>query len=394
MEKNNVGKVSPDACCGCQACIQVCNHRAITKALDKRGFEQISVDPKACVECGLCEKVCPILSKPLFNSDHIDNYACYALDNNIKTNGSSGGVFGLFASYVISMGGAVYGAAFDANLKLKTTRATSILELAPLYKSKYLLCDTNGQYKQIKKDLNDGLIVLYCATPCQISALKLYLRKDYENLILIEFVCHGVGSQTMFDDSIKYIERKKGINIKSFTFRKKYKSASSHYYSFDYEHKGTKGMETNLYLCFPYYNAYCKQLNCRPTCYSCQYAKEDRVADITIGDFHTIAKYDTSIDRFAGVSMVTSNNRRGSNFLNLFRDEMHITTYPWEVLRENNRFDGGSSTTALANAFMSTYETGDFNILVKQYLTPLKDWKRLLYYNLPKFVRRFVTRTL
>ena len=389
----SIAKIGND-CCSCKACINACRHNAIKSIVDEQGFEQIQIDENACVECGLCEKVCPILSKPVFNTEHKNNYACYALDSNIKRQGSSGGLFGTFATYIIDKGGVVYGAAFDHSLQLKTTRVTAVEDLTPLYKSKYLLCDTCNQYPNIKKDLENGLQVLYCATPCQISALRLFLRKDYDNLYTIEFVCHGVGSQTMFNDSVKYIQDKKDIKIINFRFREKYKSAASHYYSYDYEKNGKCYTEKGLYLYFPYYNAYCKQLNCRNICYNCHYATEQRVADITFGDFHNIAKYDQSIDRFAGVSMITCNSDKGIELFEKVKDSLYLKPFDWEILRDNNRFHGGDSRPKESRSFMESYKKGGMERVVVEYLKPSKDWKRLLYYNSPSIIRRILTKIL
>ncbi len=380
-------------CCSCKACVAVCKHNAINVFTDSKGFEQVKLDSNLCVECGLCEKVCPILSKPVLYSEHKNNYACYALNNDIKKKGSSGGLFGLFATHILKNNGVVYGAAFDKELRLRTTRITSLQDLPPLCKSKHLLCDTNEQFINIRKDLNDGRQVLICSTPCQISALRLYLRKEYTNLILIEFVCHGVGSQKMFDDSIKFIENRKDIKITSFTFREKYQTASSHYYSFNYFKKGKLKKESNLYLYFPYYNAYCKQLNCRSICYRCHYAQEARVADITIGDFHTVAKYFPDIDRFAGVSMVTCNNIKGVDFFNLFKSDLFLKQIEWDILKAENRFDNGSATNH-EHPFMRAYEEGGINGVFDKYLKPSLDWKRLLYYNLPGFLRKILVKMM
>lgn len=389
----SVSKIGND-CCSCRVCQTVCRYQAIERYVDDYGFEQIKVDENKCVECGLCEKVCPILSKPTFNTEHFDNYAAYSRDETIKKQGSSGGLYGLFATNIIKRGGVVYGAAFNDALQLQMTRVTDIKSLQPLLKSKYLLSDTNTQFTRIKTDLDSGLQVLVCSTPCQISAIRLFLRKNYDNLILIEFVCHGVGSQTLFDDSVKYVEEKRGISIKSFTFREKFKSATSHYFSYCYTKNGVECTEKGLYLYFPYYNAYCKQLNCRDICYRCHYAQEDRVADITIGDFHTIAKYDCSIDRFAGVSMITCNNEHGRNFVKQFEKDLVQKPFGWEVLKMNNRFEGGNAKPNLSAAFMEDYRIHGFKFVERKYLNPTRDWKRIIYYKLPSFIRNIITKYL
>lgn len=373
-------------CCGCRNCKTVCKFNAISVVIDKYGFEQMSVDTKKCIECGMCEKFCPILH--VVNSS--ERYSCgaaYALDNEIKFQGSSGGLFGVFARRIILDGGCVYGAAFDNNLKLKTTSAETLDELVPLYKSKYLLCDTDDKFIEIQSRLDKGERVLYCSSPCQIAALKLYLKRNYENLLTVEFVCHGVGSQSLFDKSIEYSEKKLSARIKSVVFRYKSKKASSHYYLYECESDAGKFIKQDLYLSFPYYNAYCKQFVCREGCYNCKYATEERCADITIGDFHTIEKYETSIDRFAGVSMFVCNSLIGETFFNSVKETLFIKSFEWDVLKTNNRFHSDGNRPKDQYEFMESIATKPFEETVKKYLRPIRDWKRLIYYKSPSFFR-------
>lgn len=382
MSINLVGK----DCCGCRTCKTVCKFDAISVVTDKYGFEQMSVDTSKCIECGMCEKVCPIIHVNCIS----ERYSCgaaYALDADIKFQGSSGGLFGVFARRIISEGGSVYGAAFDEKLKLKTTSANTFDELIPLYKSKYLLCDTNDSFIEMKYKLDEGQRILYCSSSCQIAALKLFLKKDYDNLLTVEFICHGVGSQSLFDKSIEYSEKKMSAKIKKVVFRYKSKNASSHYYYYYCENRKKGFSKQDLYLLFPYYNAYCKQLVCREGCYNCKYAKEERIADITIGDFHNIEKYDSKIDRFAGVSMFVCNTQKGEAFFHSVRDKLFVEAFEWDVLRSNNRFHPDGNRPKEQHDFMESIATEPFDVTVKKYLRPIKDWKRLIYYKSPAFLR-------
>ena len=151
-------------CCGCRACLQKCKFNAISFVTDTYGFEYPEIDSTRCVNCGACEKVCPIINDTYSSDTDLCGMA-YALDAKTKYNGSSGGLFGVFAESIISQGGVVFGAAFDENLKLKTTKAETIEELIPLYKSKYLLCDTSYQFNAIETELKKNRIVLYCSSP-------------------------------------------------------------------------------------------------------------------------------------------------------------------------------------------------------------------------------------
>lgn len=384
MPVNSVGK----KCCGCRTCRAVCKFNAISVATDRYGFERICVDETLCKECGMCEKVCPALQIPTVSSRYMCGVA-YSQEEEVRRTGSSGGLFGTFAKKVLSQNGCVYGAAFDAELKLKTTCAETQGDMIPLYKSKYLLCDTNTSFGEMKERLLAGQTVLYCATPCQIAALKLYLGRDYENLLLVDFACHGVGSQTLFDRSVAYVEEKLSCKIRRFVFRNKGKNcASHHYYGMIYTKNDKAFHKEDLYFSFPYYNAYCKQLSCRESCYACQYATPARASDITIGDFYNIERYDPSLDSYVGVSMFICNTERGKAFFDSVKDTLCVKELPWEILEANNRFRYGSDAPKEQKAFMESVAEDTFAQTVDKYLKPSKDWVKLLYYKSPRLLRK------
>ena len=380
-------------CCACRTCEQICGVKAITLERDKDGYEQVCVDETACVECGLCEKVCPILHirKPEKKMPELFCGAAYAKNDAQKKVGSSGGLFGVLALSVIDKGGVVYGAAFDKDLQLKTMRADTQKKLLPLYKSKYLLCNTGDSFIQIKNDLKTGVTVLYCSTPCQIAGLQAYLRKEYENLICVEFACHGVGNQEQFDQSIDYLEHKKNVTITHFEFRHKTKNAaSSHYFQYEGLKNGKTYKQSGLYMFVPYYNAYCKQWVSREICYKCPYATGDRNADITIGDFHTIGKFLPMIDRFKGVSMFVCNSERGRSVFNAISEKIDVFPMKWEDIKTENRFSEGGIIPKEREELLALIRKG-FDKAVKTMLNPLYDWKRLLYYRLPAFIRKKIS---
>ena len=376
-------------CCGCRACLQKCSFGAITFATDAYGFEYPKIDATLCTNCGLCEKVCPIINNVQTTNANFCGMA-YALDPKTKFNGSSGGLFGTFAEAVIAQSGVVFGAAFDEDLKLKTTKAETLEELVPLYKSKYLLCDTSQQFDAIKDELKKGRKVLYCSSPCQIAALKLYLKEEYENLLTIDFVCHGVGSQTLFDRSLEHIEKKDSIEIKKVMLRYKKSNASSHYYCYNYLKDGVLHEKADLDLSFPYYNAYCKQLACRDGCYDCKFATRERIGDITIGDFHSIEKYCSGVDRFAGVSMFLVNTEKGKKWFDLIAEKIYWQEMDKETIYQNNRFSREVIIPPDQPAFRESIAKEPFEITVKRFLKPSRDWKKLIYYNAPRLIRKII----
>ena len=219
---------------------------------------------------------------------------------------------------------------------------------------------------------------------------QIVFAKEYDNLLTLDFVCHGVGSQSLFDKSIAYTEEKEGIEIKSVTLRYKKSTASSHYYYYYYLKDGEFCERTDLYFSFPYYNAYCKQLVCRDSCYDCKFATSERVGDITIGDFHSIEKYHPDIDRFAGVSMFLVNTPKGQKWFDLIKEKIHWREMDKETIYKNNRFSDEVVIPSEQPAFRESIANEPFETTVKRFLKPSRDWKKLIYYKAPKFLRKII----
>ena len=189
-------------CCGCSACVQRCPKQCITLKEDNEGFLYPIVDKKTCIDCGLCEKVCPILhqgepQKPL------KVYAAKNLNEEIRRQSSSGGIFTLLAEQVIQEGGVVFGARFDENWEVKHDYTETIEGLAVFRGSKYVQSRIEDNYKKAEEFLKQGRKVLFSGTPCQIAGLKRFLRKEYEELLTVDFVCHGVPSPGVWRKYLK-----------------------------------------------------------------------------------------------------------------------------------------------------------------------------------------------
>lgn len=389
----NVSQVN-EQCCGCKNCLNVCPVDAIQFEINPYGFEYPNLDSEKCIHCGLCGNACPAIVSVEKSTDVFDCGAAYASDEETRFQGSSGGLFGLFAKEVIKQGGVVFGAAFDEDLKLKTTAAQSHEELTPLYKSKYLLCDTNSSFEKIKKILDAGQTVLYTSSPCQIAALKLYLKKEYENLLTMEFICHGVGSQSLFDQSIAYYEKTKNVKIKNFEFRHK-KRTTSRCFLMEYEKNGKTKKKINYYFFFPYYYAYYKQhMIHRKNCNSCTYASKNRVADLTVGDFHEIEKYNPKFRREDGCSMVLINTPKGQKWFESLRAQLVFESMDKEILYQNNRFSSRETVSAKRNEFFEALRNNGPETTFKKYLNPKKEWKKYLYYSMPVRLMKLLKKIL
>lgn len=178
-------------CCGCSACVQRCPKHCITLQEDAEGFLYPYVDESSCIDCGLCEKVCPMLHsgeprKPLVV------YAARNRNEKVRLQSSSGGVFTALAETVVHEGGVVFGVCFDEKWEVVHTYADNCDELVKFRGSKYVQSKMGDCYQQVETFLKAGRKVLFSGTPCQIRGLKLFLRKEYENMLAVDVICHGV----------------------------------------------------------------------------------------------------------------------------------------------------------------------------------------------------------
>ena len=208
------------SCVGCESCKNICPKNAITMVRDSEGFKYPHIDSALCIDCKLCETVCPVTVKSKSdNSYELQYYAAKNLDEKERLASSSGGVFSLLAKKILNEGGVVFGAVFSDSLEVSHESITDISEIDKLQGSKYIQSNINGSYKEALAYLKEWKKVLYSGTPCQIAGLKAFLRKDYENLITVDIICHGVPSSSVFakyfaeiiEPSIKGIEG--GIEI-------------------------------------------------------------------------------------------------------------------------------------------------------------------------------------
>ena len=306
-------------CTGCAACMNICGKGAIILSPDEEGFMQPSIDTSLCVECGLCMKVCPQLTSKSEDKVLPVPYAAISLKH--QKNGSSGGVFSALADFVLERQGIVYGAAFNQQFQLCHRGVTEKAEMQPLRGSKYLQSYIGFTYKEIKKHLSNNKLVLFCGTPCQVDGLKHFLRnKSYDNLITIDFTCHGVPSQAAFDTWIRKVEQDKG-KISSFSFRKldgwsilpKVKTVSGRTVYLRYN------LEAYMWA---FYEGYLF----RESCYHCSYANLKRKSDLTLADYWGIGKYGIPFtkNQVHGVSLILANTQKGKQILDSIKSELYL----------------------------------------------------------------------
>lgn len=278
-------------CCGCAACVQRCPKQCITMQTDKEGFLYPKVDKEKCIDCGLCEKVCPIIN----HGEKRTPLAVYAAKNTneeVRLKSSSGGVFTLLAEPVINGGGVVFGARFNEEWDVVHSYTETIEGLAAFRGSKYLQSNIGDSYKKAEMLLKSGRKVLFSGTPCQIAGLRCYLRKEYENLLTVECVCHGVPSPKVWREYLKEVKaNSRATSIQDVCFRDK--STGWKGYSVSYKCKGKQDVYKRYsaqYYDNPFMRAFLGDFILRPSCYSCVAKAGSSGADIALADFWGIEK--------------------------------------------------------------------------------------------------------
>lgn len=298
-------------CTACRACVHACPKHAITLQENEYGILLPVIDREKCVDCGLCQKVCQVNQLESMNKPSTC-YAIWTKDDEDKMFCSSGGLSTGFARYVIKEGGVVFGAAYDDEFHLNIVEAHTEEDIKKFRGSKYVQCDTAESYPNVKKYLDLGKKVLYVGTPCQIMGLRKFLRKEYENLILVDIICHGVPPFKHLKEHVEYLCPKHDIS--KVTFRG------------EHDFKLTLYQNDKILYCKDrfldnYFTAFLAGLNYRENCYSCSFAKEERGSDITIGDFWGLDKA-TMKQKYNGrISTLLVNTNQGEKFFDEIKNQ-------------------------------------------------------------------------
>ena len=363
-----------DKCCGCRNCLNKCPKKCISMQLQPSGFYYPKINTDLCVNCGICESVCPALKESVISTDIPSVFCSYSKDEAIRFKASSGGVFGVLANRMIEIGGVVYGAAFDENLRLRCQRADTKEELDPLYKSKYIESNLGNIFFDVEAQLIKQHHVLFCGTPCQCMALTVFLGKEYPNLLLVDFLCHGVPSQELFNKSVENYQNKHHLKILAFQFRAKppRRGAIGHFYSMSFaDDKGgrhEKPSEPQHH--FPYYRNYSNYISYRQSCYGCKYATLKRTTDITIGDFWKLDRLQECSDFEKGYSMIFVRSEKAIIFLNTYaKDDLYLKQYDInDVIGLNPPISEGLEDSAEHKEFVRDYEHLSYDELEKKYM--------------------------
>ena len=331
--------LSREDCCGCYACFQACPRSCIKMLPDEEGFCYPQVDESKCIDCGLCEKVCPVKNQ-LNNNQPLKVYAAINTNEEVRKESSSGGIFSLLAEVVISRNGVVFGAMFDDNWNVIHSYTESMEGLQSFRSSKYLQSKIGDCYKEAKAFLLQDRWVLFSGTPCQIRGLKLFLGREFDRLITIDVICHGVPSPAVFhqylNEMISINKENEIISIKNISFRDKSRGWKKYHFTLDF--LSSKG-DSYIYSCEfrknPFIKGFIKDLYLRYSCYHCPTRNLKSGSDITLGDFWKVNTLLPSIDDDKGISAVSINSSKGMDLFSEL-DKINKWEATWNDLKKRN----------------------------------------------------------
>lgn len=364
-------------CCGCNACGDICPNGSITFKTDIEGFWYPEVNKDSCIDCHLCENVCPAIHSKELKKNEYEEAICHAaIHKNIETrfDSTSGGIFSALAEKTYKEGGFVGGAIFTDTWGVRQFISGDKNDLAALRSSKYLQSDAQGFYKSVKELVQTGKRVLVCGTPCQMAALRRFLNKDYDNLVIVDFICRGINSPKVFRKYLDFMEKKHNSKVVYFKAKNKelgwreltsklvfangdvvYDTKETSYFTTGY-------LQTNVY--------------CRPSCYDCKFKGFPRIADITIADLWG-AEYivGAELDNDMGTSLVMVNNKKGEDYYNSLNGSLVDKTIPFNSILAGNQALVRPLDPPIVNrnAFYKELDENGFAAVADKYITLPKD---------------------
>lgn len=372
-------------CCGCHACYNKCPKNAIEMIEDEKGFKYPQIDKEKCINCGLCDKVCPIInSKTIANSPKA--YACINNNEEIRIQSTSGGIFTLLAEAIINKNGVVFGASFNKEFLVVHECVDKIEDLYKFRGSKYLQSEINYTYKKAKEILDEDRYVLFTGTPCQIEGLRNYLGKDYDKLYLQDIICHGVPSPKVWKKYKKCKEKQYNSSINKMNFRDKSVEGWNKYHlKINFENNNSYDI---LHGNDSYMKAFLSHLSLRESCTSCRFKKENRLSDITLADFWGINNIKPEMNDEKGTSLVIVNSEKGKELFNLIKDGIKFTEVDFkEAIRYNPSMTKVSNKCVNSDKFFDRLDDNNFDELVRKFLpkeSVIKKVKRIIHKILKK----------
>lgn len=355
-------------CVGCEACSQVCPQQCISMDEDDEGFLYPIVDSKLCIGCSLCEKVCPVIQHETKSKNETEIvYAVKNRDENIQYTSASGGAFSALVDWILERGGVVFGARYNERFEVEHGEGSTTEECLRFRGSKYVQSKIGSTYVRVKERLKNGDLVLFSGTPCQVAGLKLYLRREYENLYTVDIICHGVPSPKVFRDYISFVERKgelSAINMR-------------------YKGKGWLNSETllvyknGIQVCGDadsslWGKLYFKHYITRPSCHCCRYVNFNREGDLTLADFWGIENKHADFYDPKGVSLLLVRAGKGEQLFNQIKTAFSVLESNTEECLQPMLYESSQPNPA-RDIFWRDYDKYPFEKLITNYFQDIPD---------------------
>lgn len=364
-------------CCGCNACGDICGKHAIYFVTDNEGFWYPEVNKELCVDCGLCDKVCPIQNK----ANHVERYAepnvfaAYTKDEAIRLDSTSGGIHSMLALKMYEKDAYVGGAVYNSDHTCSQIVDNNPERLPEIRSSKYLQSNAEGVYKEIRGLLKEGKNVFFCGCPCQIHALYNFLGKEYENLVTCDFICRGVNSPKVFLKYMEMLERQYGAKAAEIKFKNKKWGWHNFSLRVNFEN-GKEYCRDRWHDLF--FIGYLQAGNfTRPSCYECHFKGFPQKADLTLADFWGIEKIDQTMDQDKGTSLVMVNSDKGQALFDSIKEKIEWRQFTMDDAREGNPAMEGSLSSAKPNreTFFNDLDKIPFEKVAAKHF-PLPSWKK------------------
>lgn len=349
-------------CCGCSACAQRCPRQCILMQEDDEGFLYPHVDDNTCIDCGLCEKICPELNQ-IAERKPLECYAAKNPDEEVRSKSSSGGIFLPLATAIINEGGVVFGAKYNEKWEVVHASAHTIQEIDAFRGSKYVQSKIGSTFIEVEVYLKQGRKVLFSGTPCQIAGLKNFLHKEYSNLIAVEIICHGVPSPLVWREYLA--SNFSTNNIKSINFRDKrigWKSYGMCITTVD--NKGATSCYFQRSIENPFMQLYLKHLIMRPSCSNCPSKSGKSGADIILGDFWGITNYSKKFTDDKGTSAFIALTNKGIELfskLDVEYEEYDYTT----IVSHNPSLKNSTEHSSYSEQFWKSFTQNGYNDSIK-----------------------------
>ena len=356
----------PLTCTGCHACASICPKECIVMKDAGEGFLFPVIDLESCVQCGRCEKVCPVLHEQK-KSIHTQAFAMKNKDEDERRRSTSGGVFSLIAKQIIDAGGIVYGAAYDENFSVRHISVEDDGRLTFLQGAKYAQSIIGTTFVDVESELKRGREVLFSGTPCQCAGLKAFLGTEYDNLITVDLICHGVPSPKVWQIYIDYRSGKENNGKRPVKINMRSKASGWSRYSaeFDYGEGQITRIQNNQ---DSFIRAFIGNICLRSSCSDCAAKGVERCTDLTLGDYWGVWNQHPEFDDNKGVSIVFVHSEKGKNALQRVAENAEwIEVSVEDAYKENTSLMVPSKAHEKRKDFLDEIAGENFGEVVEKY---------------------------